>query len=146
MVVCRTIETFSMSNPTPKSAGTFSLAIDNNKPVDFQHVSAFEESDHTRITGEREEWEQQVKRMEFHLAKSITSGRYDLNSPEVKFVEAVSDWVNTKYLVKSLTLDINADHTNRHIVGQYQFKADEIDSQGSGIGITGNGDFNIHYS
>jgi len=146
MVVCRTIERLSMSNPTPKSAGTFSLAIDNNNPVAFQLVVAFEEPNHIRITGEREEWGEQVKRMEFHLAKTITGGRYDLNSPEVKLVEAVSDWVNTKYLVKTLTLDINANHTTRHIVGQFQFTADEIDSQGSGIGITGKGDFNIHYS
>lgn len=146
MVACRIIEILNMNNANPKSAGTFRLAVDDNSPVDFQLVVAFEEKNHIRIAGEREEWEEQVKRMEFHLAKTITSGRYDLNSPEVKFVEAVSDWVNTKYLVKSLTLDINADHTSRHIVGQYQFTADEIDSQGSGIGITGKGNFNINYS
>lgn len=126
-------------------AGTFSLQTNNNPSFGFDLVTAFDTRGYINITGERDAWGEEIKRMGWVLTNTINSGRYDKHAPDVKSVDVVSDLVGLRYEVATLTLDITADHANRHIVGLFAFVAKQIDSSGPDKDLLGNGRFEINY-
>ena len=134
-----------MTTEKPTPAGIFTLETNNNPSFSFDTVTAFNAAGKISISGERDAWGEEIKRMEWVLANTITSGAYNESSPEVKSVDVVSDLVDLRYQVKTLKLNINADHSSRHIVGLYKFVAEQIDSSGPDKDLLGNGRFEINY-
>ncbi|EJM26170.1 MULTISPECIES: hypothetical protein [Pseudomonas] len=135
-----------MTTEKSTPAGTFTLETNNNPSFSFDTVTAFDTAGEISISGERDAWGEEIKSMEWVLANTITSGAYNESSPEVKRVYVVSDLAGLKYKVETLKLNINADHSSRHILGLYEFVAKQTDSSGPDKDLLGKGRFEINYT
>lgn len=131
---------------TETNAGMFSIAIDGKPPFNFDYVKAWQTTQYIEVYGALEAWEQPVEKLTLRLADAIPAGSYNLNSPQVKLVDVSTGLVNTRYLAKSLTLNLTvANHATKGMEATYAIDADEIYPGGSGKGIKLTGKFSVHY-